>query len=299
MASRFRMKKEYYQPPFGEVSVKVWGALACFTRPELKVERVSYPVMTPSAARGILEAILFKPEFSYAITRIEILRPLRFVSIRRNEVQKVVDLDKASAEWMTGEKPAEHLLADLKGREREDKEIKQQLKKQNPLLVQEENCTQRNMLALADVAYNIFARIVLRRDKAKLRSRFGDLRPIDNIRKYQAAFMRRVIKGQCYHRPSLGCRELYAHFGRVQESAVDDLGEPIPAEPLRNYGFGEAGEPLGRMLYDIAYSTNGTRLNAMFFDAVVKQGTLDTRADGLRQTRRLHETNLEKGDVDS
>jgi len=293
------MLKQYYQPPFGEVSVKVWGALACFTRPELKVERVSYPVMTPSAARGIMEAILFKPEFSYAITRIEVLRPLRFISIRRNEVQKLVDLDKASAQWMTGEGPVEHLLADLKGREREDKEVKKQLKQQNPLLVQEENCTQRNMLALVDVAYNIFARIVLRRDKAILRSRFGDLRPIDNVRKYQTAFMRRVIKGQCYHRPSLGCRELYAHFGNVQESVIDDLGEPVPPEPLRAYGLGEVGEPLGRMLYDIAYGPDGTRLNAMFFDAVVKQGTLDTREDVLRQAHRLYESNLKQGDIAS
>jgi CRISPR-associated protein Cas5d len=285
------------QLPPGEVSVKVWGALACFTRPELKVERVSYPVMTPSAARGLLEAIFFRPEFSYAITRIEILRPLRFISIRRNEVQKVVDLDKASAEWMTGEKPVEHLLADLKGREREDKEVKKQLKKLNPLLVQQETCTQRNMLALADVAYNIFARIVLRPDKATLRSRFGSLRPIDNIRRYQAAFMRRVFKGQCYHRPSFGCRELYAHFGLVQEPAVDDLGEPIPSEPLKNYGVGEVGEPLGRMLYDIAYSPDGTRLNAMFFDAIVKQGMLDIREDVLRQNHRLHEANIEEGDI--
>ena len=96
------MLKQYFKAPLGEVSVKVWGALACFTRPEFKVERVSYPVMTPSAARGILEAILFKPEFSFAITRIEVLRPLRFVSIRRNEVQKVVDLNRAKDKWLTG-----------------------------------------------------------------------------------------------------------------------------------------------------------------------------------------------------
>jgi len=293
------MLKQYCKPPLGEVSVKVWGALACFTRPELKVERVSYPVMTPSAARGILEAILFKPEFSYAITHIEILRPLRFVSIRRNEVQKLVDLDKAHSLWMTGEGPVEHLLADLKGREREDREVKKQLKQQNPLLVQEENCTQRNMLALADVAYNIFARIVLRPDKARLRPRFGRLRPIDNIRKYQAVFTRRVAKGQCFHRPSLGCRELYAHFGETQQLAYDDLGEPIPSEPLRSYGVGEAGEPLGRMLYDIAYKPDGTRINATFFDAVVKQGTLEAREDFLRQTHRLYERESQSGDVAS
>jgi CRISPR-associated Cas5-like protein len=134
------MKTQYFKPPLGEVSVKVWGALACFTRPEFKVERVSYPVITPSAARGILEAILFKPEFSYAVTHIEVLRPLRFVSIRRNEVQKVVDLARAKEKWMTGEEPVEHLLADIKGRYKEDKEVKQRLNLQNPLLTQEENC---------------------------------------------------------------------------------------------------------------------------------------------------------------
>lgn len=297
MAAGLGMLKQCYQPPLGEVSVKVWGALACFTRPELKVERVSYPVMTPSAARGILEAILFKPEFSYAITRIEILRPLRFVSVRRNEVQKVVNLDRASAVWMTGEEPVEHILADLKGRERGDKEIKKQLKEQNPLLAQEENCTQRNMLALADVAYNIFARIVLQPEKAKIRSRFGGLRPVDSHRKYQAAFTRRVTKGQCYHRPSLGCRELYAHFGPVGMQVVDDFDKPISDEPLREYGVGEVGEPLGRMLYDIAYTNDGTRLSATFFDVVVKQGKLDTREDELRQNHRLYERQIERGDI--
>jgi CRISPR-associated protein Cas5d len=292
------MVKQYYKPPLGEVSVKVWGTLACFTRPEFKVERVSYPVMTPSAARGILEAILFKPEFSYAITRIEVLRPLRFVSIRRNEVQKVVNLERARNVWMKGNGPVEHLLADIKGRNREEEEIKKRLKAQNPLLSQEENCTQRNMLALADVAYNVYAQIVLQKEKARLHSQFGGLRPVDNIRKYQAAFTRRVLKGQCYHRPSLGCRELYAHFAPVSEQVFAEFGEPIETTPLKTYGVGEVGEPLGLMLYDIAYTNSGERLYAKFFDAIVKQGALDTREDVLRRSNRLHEKEIEKGEAE-
>lgn len=295
------MLKQYYKPPFGEVSVKVWGALACFTRPEFKVERVSYPVMTPSAARGILEAILFKPEFSYTITRIEVLRPLRFLSIRRNEVQKVVDLDRARDKWLTGEEPVEHLLADIKGKKFSgDKETKKQIREATPLLGQYESSSQRNMLALADVAYNIIAQIVLQPAKAKLPGRrFGGLRPIDNIRKYQAAFARRVAKGQCFHRPSLGCRELYADFAPVEAQVAEDDGKPMPSEPLKGYGVGELGEPLGRMLYDIAYTNDGHRLYAKFFDAIVKHGCLDTREDFLRQANRLHEQNIEKGGIEA
>ncbi len=293
------MLKQYCKPPFGEVSVKVWGALACFTRPEFKVERVSYPVMTPSAARGILEAILFKPEFSYAITRIEVLRPLRFISIRRNEVQKVVDLKRAEEKWMTGKEPVEHLLSDIKARYVEDKEVKRQITQSNPLLGQEDNCTQRNMLALADVGYNIIAEIVLQREKAKLKSRFGGLRPIDSIRKYQAAFTRRVAKGQCFHRPSLGCRELFAQFAPVDSKVADDAGDFLPTGPVRAYGVGEVGEPVGRMLYDIAYTNDGQRIHAEFFDAIVKQGIMDTRKDMLRQTGRLHQGTIEKGGLET
>jgi CRISPR-associated protein Cas5d len=293
------MLKQHCRPPLGEVSVKVWGALACFTRPEFKVERVSYPVMTPSAARGILEAILFRPEFSYAVTRIEVLRPLRFISIRRNEVQKVVDLDRARDKWMTGEEPVEHLLADIKGRYKEDPEVKKRINQANPLLGQEENCTQRSMLALADVAYNIFAEIILQPEKAKLRGRFGGLRPrIDSVRKYQAAFTRRVVKGQCYHRPSLGCRELYAHFAPLDAQVSDDAGERLPYEPLKSYGVGEAGEPLGRMLYDIVYTNDGQRLYAKFFEAIVKHGSLDTREDVLREAGRLSEREIEKAEFE-
>src|SRR5260370_15167568 len=87
-------RKRYPHPP---VTVEVSGPYACFTRPELKTERVSYPVMTPSAARGVLEAIYWKPEFDYVITAIEVLSPIRWASVRRNEVTSVVTLD-----WVRG-----------------------------------------------------------------------------------------------------------------------------------------------------------------------------------------------------
>src|SRR5260370_11068644 len=83
-------RKRYPHPP---VTVEVSGPYACFTRPELKTERVSYPVMTPSAARGVLEAIYWKPEFDYIVTAIEVLKPIRWVSVRRNEVTSMVTLD--------------------------------------------------------------------------------------------------------------------------------------------------------------------------------------------------------------
>ena len=72
------------------ITLRVWGDFACFTRPEMKVERVSYPVMTPSAARGILEAVFWEPQMFYLIDSIRIVKRGRWVSFRRNEVTKVI-----------------------------------------------------------------------------------------------------------------------------------------------------------------------------------------------------------------
>src|SRR5437773_1934793 len=108
------------------LEVKVWGDYACFTRPEMKVERVSYTVMTPSAARGVLEAIFWKPEFSWRVREIEVLKPIRYFSILRNEVQR-----RASG------RSAEPFYAD-------------------------EDRTQRHTLGLRDVAYVIRADVAVR-----------------------------------------------------------------------------------------------------------------------------------------
>lgn len=84
------------------LGVKVWGEFACFTRPEFKVERVTYPVMTPSSARGLLEAIFWKPQFSWQVREIRVLQPIRYVSILRNEVNSVASRDAASGWAMSG-----------------------------------------------------------------------------------------------------------------------------------------------------------------------------------------------------
>jgi CRISPR-associated protein Cas5d len=168
------------------IRLKTWGDLACFTRPEMKVERVSYPIITPSAARGLLEAILYKPQFRWQIRRIAVKRPIRFLAFRRNEVKS-----RLSA------RNPEPLLAD-------------------------EDRTQRNTLALRDVEYVIEASLHLtplaglpRRKPADAEDQ-GEDTPV----KYLAMFQRRAEKGQCFTQPCFGCREFPAHFELADESEM-------------------------------------------------------------------------------
>ncbi len=151
----------------------VRGDYACFTRPEMKVERVSYDVITPSAARGILEAILWKPQMRWVVRRIEVLRPIHFVSIRRNEV---------------GARASPPSAAQLGGRE------------PPACLDAVDNRQQRSSLLLRDVAYIVEASIALT-DQAG---------PGDSIPKYRDMFQRRAERGQCVKHPYLGCREFAA-----------------------------------------------------------------------------------------
>ena len=166
--------------------LRVWGDFACFTRPEMKVERVSYPVITPSATRGLLEAILYKPQFRWRIRRIAVKKPIVFISIRRNEV-------------------------------------KSRLSARNPEPMQaDEERTQRNTLALRDVEYVIHADMVLTslanlpRRKPENAEDHGE----DNLIKYHAMFQRRVEKGQCFTQPCFGCREFPAHFELAAEASM-------------------------------------------------------------------------------
>ena len=173
------------------IHLHVWGDLACFTRPEMKVERVSYPVITPSAARGLLEAILYKPQFRWRIRRIAVKQPIRFLAFRRNEVKS----------RLSPRKP-EPLLAD-------------------------EDRTQRNTLALRNVEYVIEASLQLtplaglpRRKPADDEDQ-GD----DTLVKYLAMFQRRAEKGQCFAQPCFGCREFPAHFELADESSMRVLAD--------------------------------------------------------------------------
>lgn len=158
--------------------VRAHGDLACFTRPELKAERMSYPVLTPSAARGLLEAILWKPAIKWHVERIRVLKPIRFTAFRRNEVNS-----KAPA-------PTAALVA--KGGV-------------PPVLFADEDRAQRNTVALRNVDYIIEARFSMT-DKAG---------PEDNIRKFEEMFRRRVEGGQHFHQPYFGCREFPARIEPV------------------------------------------------------------------------------------
>lgn len=190
--------------------VRARGPIACFTRPELKVERVSYEVMTPSAARGLLEAVLWKPAIRWQIHRIAVLSPIRWISFRRNEVNSTA----------TG--PRDYYA--------------------------DEDRAQRNTVALRDVDYAIEASMALT-EKAS-----AD----DTIRKFDEMFSRRIERGQSFHQPYLGCRELVAD---VEE--WDGAGTPIDPNIDR---------PLGLMFYDFDHSAKPPV--AMFFHARLRSGVL-------------------------
>ncbi len=154
------------------VRVKVKGDLACFTRPDLKVERMTYPCMTPSAARGILDSILWKPEFQWYVRKIIVLKPVRFSTIKRNEINS------------------------LQGRD--------------PITIEEKRA-QRNSVVLKDVAYIIEASIFQKeRDDKNKPEKYIGRKGIDSDK--DGIFVRRIKKGQCWRRPYLGVREFPAEF---------------------------------------------------------------------------------------
>jgi CRISPR-associated protein Cas5d len=157
----------------GTLRVRVSGPWALFTRPEMKVERVSYDVMTPSAARGVLEAVLWKPGMRWVVERITVLRPIRHMAVKRNEVASKVSSDAAQWAWVGRAERA--FFAD------DDRQ-------------------QRNAIVLRDVDYLVEASI-------ELTPRAGS---DDSIPKFVAMFCRRVEKGQHFHQPYLGCREFPA-----------------------------------------------------------------------------------------
>lgn len=163
------------------ISLEVWGDYACFSRPEMKVERVSYDVMTPSAARGLIEAIFWHPGLRWVIERIQVCAPIRFTNIRRNEVKDVISARTVKTAMEQGR--GELYLA-------------------TPNSIQ-----QRAAMVLKDVRYVIDAHFELT-DKAA---------PSDNAGKFQEMTRRRIEKGQFYHQPCFGVREFPAHFQMCAE----------------------------------------------------------------------------------
>ena len=167
------------------VRLHVWGPRACFTRPEMKVERVSYDVMTPSAARGILESIHWKPALCWVVDRIHVLKPIRFQSFRRNEVSAKASAATAATAMRAGSTAGLGIVVE---------EVRQQ----------------RATTLLLDVAYVIEAHFTLT-EKATAE---------DTPAKHIAMFNRRAASGQCFHRPCLGTREFAADFELVPEGAT-------------------------------------------------------------------------------
>lgn len=226
--------------------LKVWGDYACFTRPEMKVERVSYDVITPSAARAVFEAILWKPEMRWTVTKIEVLKPIRWISVRRNEVGAIAS-----------EKTA----------------------KQSGGLFIEDQRQQRAGLLLRDVAYRLHARFeVVDGSKhmhryPELRNRFPhepEQREAEAPAKYLAMFRRRARKGQCVWQPYLGCREFSAHFELVEDFEAAARAEPPIAEE----------RDLGWMLHDIDFADG---MKPGFFRAVMKSGVIDLEGVEVRR----------------
>jgi len=178
-------------------TLELTGPYACFTRPEMKVERVSYDVITPSATRACFEAILWKPAIRWQVRRIEVLNPIRWINLRRNEVAGVVSTRNVETAMKSG-------TGDL------------------GLFIEDER-QQRAGLFLRDVAYRVHA------DLEFLHERDPGASPV----KYQEMFERRAAKGQCVNQPYLGCREFAAAFRLVTTAAA----EPSPIPETRDLGF--------------------------------------------------------------
>jgi CRISPR-associated protein Cas5d len=223
-------------------SIEVWGELACFSRPELKVERYSYPVITPSAARAIFDAIYRKPRFRWQVNLIEILAVPRYIALRRNEVKDKVPSEKVILRWASGKDQAEPIWADGDN---------------SSLGTDQKGRTQRQTMALKNVRYRITAQIVPWSGNEQ------DLAGFDR------QFLRHASKGQCLYQPYLGCREFPAYFRLVETGEQTDA----PASIDLNLGY---------MLYDVFdLSRPGTADDPPFvslFQAVVSRGVLNVPA---------------------
>ena len=171
------------------IQLEVWGPYALFSRPELKVERCSYDVPTPSAARGLVESVYFHPGLRWHIDKIYVLNPIRFVSIRRNEVASKISARNVRQAAQGGAQPL--------------------------YLAAPQEIVQRASLLLQDVHYVIEAHFTMT-DRAA---------PSDNPGKFQDIVTRRMERGQCFHTPYFGCREFPVAFRRWPGGPIPAIDE--------------------------------------------------------------------------
>jgi len=192
------------------VRLKLKGDFACFTRPEMKGERVSYDIITPSAARGTMEAIYWNPDIRWVVDRIHVLNPIRFFNIRRNELKSTIFYKLVKIARNNGKRPVERFI--------------------------EQDRIQRASLILRDVAYVIDAHYALKNRRAKK----------DALR-HREIFNRRVRRGQCFHQPYLGCREFSAVFGpadEISESFSNITGEQDLGWVLHDQDYENGMQPV-------------------------------------------------------
>ncbi len=176
------------------IKLQCWGEWACFTRPEMKVERVSYDAMTPSAARGVVEAIYWKPEILWIVDRVTVLNPIRFTSLRRNEVKDKIGAGTVAKVMKAGTGELSIAASDSDTRQ------------------------QRAALLLRNVSYIIEAH-------------FDIVSGTDNAAKHLDQFNRRARRGACFTRPYLGCREFAAHFALLEgDTALPTPDESLKGE---------------------------------------------------------------------
>jgi CRISPR-associated protein Cas5d len=220
-------------------TLEVWGDFACFTIPPMgKVERFSYPVITPSAARSIFDAIYWKPYFRWQVTRVEVLEMPRYIGLMRNEVKDKAPGEKTITSWAEGRSEPEPLWADGN---------------KESLGTDQKGRTQRQTMALRNVRYRITAHLHLWKPDHEL------------LRKIEGCFERRARAGQCVNQPYLGCREFAAYF-QLAESEEKEL--PVD--------FNEKIGIMLYDVFDL--SRPGAKTDASFisvFDAEVKHGVLD------------------------
>ncbi len=226
--------------PLG-IKLHVWGSFACFTRPEMKAERVSYDVITPSAARGIIEAIYWKPQIRWVIKKLHVLKPVRFTSIRRNEVDR--KMTRPDKKVLSNEKPVTTILI-------------------------EDHRQQRAALILRDVAYIIEAYFDVL--DPRFEPKGPELSENDCVGKHLDTFNRRARRGQYFHHPYLGCREFPADFALISNEADLPPIEMPPEEQNRDLGF---------MLHDIEFDQDPKTKKVKstlprFFQAEMKNGVI-------------------------
>lgn len=185
--------------------LEVWGEFACFTNATSKVERFTYPCPTPSAARGVFEAIYFKPQFHWQVSRIEILSPPSLIALRRNEVKDKISV-LAVQKWMSGKASVEPLWADGDS---------------SMLGTDQKGRTQRQTIALRNPRFRITASIIPRPGCESKQMAFDE------------QFARRASQGKCFQQPSLGMREFVAFFRYV----TVPNNEPRPVAFSRDLGF--------------------------------------------------------------